>query len=374
MGSADHVSARGVDDAPLVNRSLRADTRGVASVEYIIVLCLLGMAVFSAWRSFGETVRSRVSSSEMILRELEGGGASGLSPFGAAASAAGVGGVSGATGEDGGSGFWGNLGGFAVGFGEGVWDAARGTVVGIWDLGTAIVGGAYDAVTDPRGTWDSVSGAVRGAIDDPGGTAGRLWDTTRAIGSGIWAAGANAVSTIRDGSWEDRGHVTGRVASEIALAFVPASKVGLLGRGARAAEEAEEIVTVYRGIRVAEGAEVQGMYRAANGGQMVSTEASHAIHYGLRPAGAVPGGIQNADEVVLMRFGVRDSDILYDPYGNAEGARHVVLRPDVDVTSQPGYREVRVPAAELENEEIQNAALDALTTNKELPVRRRYGR
>jgi len=39
--------------------SLLRDQRGLTTVEYIIILCLIAVVGFAVWKKFGETVKTR---------------------------------------------------------------------------------------------------------------------------------------------------------------------------------------------------------------------------------------------------------------------------------------------------------------------------
>lgn len=39
---------------------LLEDTRGLSTVEYIIILCLIAVVCFAAWKQFGQTVEFNV--------------------------------------------------------------------------------------------------------------------------------------------------------------------------------------------------------------------------------------------------------------------------------------------------------------------------
>lgn len=45
-------------------RELLADTRGLSTVEYIIILCLIAVVCFAIWKKFGETVKAKVQGAE----------------------------------------------------------------------------------------------------------------------------------------------------------------------------------------------------------------------------------------------------------------------------------------------------------------------
>jgi Flp pilus assembly pilin Flp len=51
-------------------RELLADTRGLSTVEYIIILCLIAVVCFAIWRQFGETVKSKVQGADTQVGEL----------------------------------------------------------------------------------------------------------------------------------------------------------------------------------------------------------------------------------------------------------------------------------------------------------------
>lgn len=54
-------------------RELLADTRGLSTVEYIIILCLIAVVCFAIWRQFGETVKSKVSGADGMVGTLPTG-------------------------------------------------------------------------------------------------------------------------------------------------------------------------------------------------------------------------------------------------------------------------------------------------------------
>ena len=51
-------------------RELLADTRGLSTVEYIIILCLIAVVCFAIWRQFGETVKSKVQGADGQVGQL----------------------------------------------------------------------------------------------------------------------------------------------------------------------------------------------------------------------------------------------------------------------------------------------------------------
>ena len=51
-------------------RSLLRDTRGLSTVEYIIILCLIAVVGFAVWQKFGETVKGKVGAAEGVVGDL----------------------------------------------------------------------------------------------------------------------------------------------------------------------------------------------------------------------------------------------------------------------------------------------------------------
>ena len=47
-----------------------ADDRGLTTVEYIIVLCLIAVVGLAIWRRFGETVKNDVAGAESVVGGL----------------------------------------------------------------------------------------------------------------------------------------------------------------------------------------------------------------------------------------------------------------------------------------------------------------
>lgn len=52
------------------SRSLLRDTRGLTTVEYIIILCLIAVVGFAVWKKFGETVKTKVNAADSTLETL----------------------------------------------------------------------------------------------------------------------------------------------------------------------------------------------------------------------------------------------------------------------------------------------------------------
>jgi Flp pilus assembly pilin Flp len=51
-------------------RELLADTRGLSTVEYIIILCLIAVVCFAIWKKFGETVKAKVGGADNMVGTL----------------------------------------------------------------------------------------------------------------------------------------------------------------------------------------------------------------------------------------------------------------------------------------------------------------
>jgi Flp pilus assembly pilin Flp len=49
---------------------LLADTRGLTTVEYVIVLCLIAVVCFAVWQQFGGMVKDRVNSANDVLSAM----------------------------------------------------------------------------------------------------------------------------------------------------------------------------------------------------------------------------------------------------------------------------------------------------------------
>ena len=52
--------------------SLLKDQRGLTTVEYIIILCLIAVVGFAVWKKFGETVKTRVGEADSTLGDMTG--------------------------------------------------------------------------------------------------------------------------------------------------------------------------------------------------------------------------------------------------------------------------------------------------------------
>jgi Flp pilus assembly pilin Flp len=50
--------------------SLLQDQRGLTTVEYIIILCLIAVVGFAIWKKFGETVKTKVGAANTVVDGL----------------------------------------------------------------------------------------------------------------------------------------------------------------------------------------------------------------------------------------------------------------------------------------------------------------
>ena len=49
---------------------LLSDERGLTTVEYIIILCLIAVVGFAIWQKFGNTVKQKVGGAESVIGTL----------------------------------------------------------------------------------------------------------------------------------------------------------------------------------------------------------------------------------------------------------------------------------------------------------------
>ena len=49
---------------------LLSDERGLTTVEYIIILCLIAVVGFAIWKKFGETVKGKVGGADKQIGQL----------------------------------------------------------------------------------------------------------------------------------------------------------------------------------------------------------------------------------------------------------------------------------------------------------------
>jgi len=46
------------------------DTRGLTTVEYIIILCLIAVVGFAVWKQFGQTIKEKISGADSVIGTL----------------------------------------------------------------------------------------------------------------------------------------------------------------------------------------------------------------------------------------------------------------------------------------------------------------
>jgi Flp pilus assembly pilin Flp len=51
--------------------SLIRDTRGISTVEYLIILALVAIVGFGVWKNFGTTVKDKVTDADTAMKTLE---------------------------------------------------------------------------------------------------------------------------------------------------------------------------------------------------------------------------------------------------------------------------------------------------------------
>ncbi len=51
-------------------RRLLEDQRGLTTVEYIILLCLIAVVGFAVWKQFGQTVEYKAKGANDVVNEL----------------------------------------------------------------------------------------------------------------------------------------------------------------------------------------------------------------------------------------------------------------------------------------------------------------
>jgi Flp pilus assembly pilin Flp len=149
---------------PSTLRAFVADERGLSTTEYVIILALIALGAFAAWKGFGASVRAKVGAGTGHVAALEG--SEGAGSFEGAGGSGGVGGA----GASGGS----SAGGGAVAEGAGGAGGASGS---------------------------SASGAGGGSGDESRGSsaAGSAGNSGAASASGGGANGANGANSANGG-------------------------------------------------------------------------------------------------------------------------------------------------------------------------------
>ena len=60
---------RPMDHRPQLQKLVR-DTRGLSTVEYIIILCLIAVVGFAVWKQFGQTVEEKTRAASTVMGDL----------------------------------------------------------------------------------------------------------------------------------------------------------------------------------------------------------------------------------------------------------------------------------------------------------------
>ena len=68
----DHLEPAEAEAEEREGRSLVRDTRGLTTVEYIIILCLIAVVGFGVWKKFGEKVQAKVNDATGTVDDLQG--------------------------------------------------------------------------------------------------------------------------------------------------------------------------------------------------------------------------------------------------------------------------------------------------------------
>jgi Flp pilus assembly pilin Flp len=224
-------SGRSVPSSTRPIRRLAADTRGLATVELVLLICLIAIVGLAAWSGLGRTLRSRVDGAIAVLDEqgaARGPSAAGSSGSGGSRSGSSGGAASGGAGPSSGSTRASGAGDERpAGIARGVRDGLVEVVTGAVEGAVAIGGVALGAIRDPG----RVQGAVAAAAADPAGT-------VRAIADGA----ASAAGALAEGAadWQRRfadgdAYTRARMLTMVGASVVPVGTVGTVARGAGAA-------------------------------------------------------------------------------------------------------------------------------------------
>jgi|GEM_PF-1559300 len=245
--------------------SLLSDTRGLSTVEYIILIALIAVVGFTAWQNFGATVARKVGMSDAAIASLAVGGETpgGTSPgagTGSSSSAllegagtgAGTGtgtgtgaGTGAGTGTGTGTGtdsdpaadIWGEGGALGRGDSTGALAVARGVADGAIDVVSgaadgvvAIAGGLWDVVTHPIDSATAAADAVSHAVMHPVDTATAAYDATATVVGGAIDAGSAMIDACTSGD----GYACSRGVTNVVASVIPVGAAGNVARGAGA--------------------------------------------------------------------------------------------------------------------------------------------
>jgi Flp pilus assembly pilin Flp len=72
MSKKSTTQSPAIEKAPNETLSLLRDQRGLTTVEYIIILCLIAVVGFAVWKKFGETVKTRVGEADGTMNTMTG--------------------------------------------------------------------------------------------------------------------------------------------------------------------------------------------------------------------------------------------------------------------------------------------------------------
>ena len=51
-------------------KQMMKDTRGLSTVEYIIILCLIAVVGFAVWEKFGQTIKTKTGAADDVMSGL----------------------------------------------------------------------------------------------------------------------------------------------------------------------------------------------------------------------------------------------------------------------------------------------------------------
>jgi hypothetical protein len=237
--------------------SILSDTQGLTTVEYIVLICLIGIVSFSGWRTFGETIRDKIGIQESTLAGLgpsdilsgsadhlisgsvttrSGSTATtsdGVGDSGATTSGVATDGDSMGDGAEASGGTWGEGGFLGRGDGTGLGAVARGVADGAADVigGTiegigAMADGLWHAATHPG----EVADAIADAVTHPGETADAAWAAATETADRVYTAGRDLVEACASGD----GYACSRGVTNVAAAVIPVGTAGTVARSAGA--------------------------------------------------------------------------------------------------------------------------------------------
>jgi Flp pilus assembly pilin Flp len=232
---------------------LLQDTRGLAALEYILLLCLIAIVGYAAWRQFGRTVEAHTASATTYISGAYTAGGVGGTTAAIASAGTGSGASSGdgagssgdggapsdsGTGDEDGS--W--LG--RVGRGDpsdvedsirrGITDGLADVVDGVIDGAIAVGGAIVDAIADPS----RIADAVAGAIANPGETAASVVEGAISAAGTVIDGATDWVRRLRDGD----AYTRARMLTGAGATAIPVGAAANVVRGAGAASRVARAV------------------------------------------------------------------------------------------------------------------------------------